>query len=334
MVRLRKVIKIAFVLMFLFMCPGRIVMCADEESVAKNEAVSVEQKEAKTESEDFYIDEDGILTAYNGKEKNVVIPDKVKKIAFGVFMEHDEIESVAFPEGIEYIDEYAFYGCDNLAEVFLPEGLLKIGRLAFGNCKSLEIAYIGENVSEMGEFIFWGCDKLYCISVSDENRYFSDIDGILFTKDMKKLICCPQGYVGEVVIPDETVTIGTYAFFDCCKVEKIVMGKNVMYIDEGAFYCCNNLEEVVFGPKVKKIRSAAFEKCSKLKKIQVSKTVTFVGNSAFAECNELKELKFLNKKTEISDDILSKGVNTVIFGYEGSTAQKYAKNNKLAFQKI
>lgn len=336
MLKPKKIIRFLFVMLFLFMCPGRVAMCVNEEPGVKEEVVAAE--EAKTEAQEseqeFYIDEEGILTAYNGQNKDVVIPTNVKKIAFGVFMEHDEIESVAFPHGLDYIDEYAFYGCDNLKEVLLPESVVSIGRLAFGNCKSLEIAYIGEKVSEMGEFIFWGCDKLYCISVSDDNRKFAAIDGILYSKDIKKLIYCPEGYEGEVFVSDETNTIGAYAFFNCYKIKKVTIGKNVVYIDEGAFYGCKNLEEIIFGAKVKKIRSAAFEKCAKLKQMQIPKTVTFVGNSAFAECESLQKIEFLNKKTEIAGDMLSKGAKTLIVGSDCSTAQKYAKNSKLKFEKV
>ena len=335
---LKRVIKILFVWLFLFMFPGYFVMCVDEKAVSSSETVSetvsCAQSGFKSTSEEFYIDEDGTLTAYNGKKQNIVIPERVKKIAFGVFMDHTEIESVVFPDGIEYIDEYAFYGCSGLTEALFPESLAKIGRLAFGNCKNLEIVYIGANVLEVGDFIFWGCDKLYCISVSDENRWFADIDGMLFSKNVKELIYCPQGYTGKVIIPDETVTIAPYAFFDCYKIEKVVMGKNVMYVDEGAFCLCKSLEEVVFGPKTKKIRAAAFERCANLKKVEIPQTVTFVGNSAFAGCDELREIKFLSKTTEISPNALSKGVKTNIIGYESSTAQKYAINHKLKFIKI
>ena len=306
-------------------------MCLDGQKVQTDEGSSVV---SEVVSDDFCIDESGILTAYNGKSKSVVIPESVKIIAFGVFMEHDEIESISFPESVSYIDEYAFYNCDNLAQVVLPESLQKIGRLAFGNCKKLEMVYIGKNFCEMGEFVFWGCEKLYCISVSEDNLCFCSVDGLLYSKDRKKLFCCPEGYVGEVVIDDNVVTINAYAFFDCRKVSKITVGKNVMYIDEGAFYCCEDLTDVVFGAKVKKIRSAAFEKCAKLNKIVIPKTVKSLGNSVFGECMSLKEIRFLNKKTEIPDDILSKDAKTVIFGYNGSTAQEYAKCNKLMFKQI
>lgn len=335
MLELKKIFRLAFVLMFLFVFSGGVAMCADEKTELINEeCFATEKCDQETAEDVFYIDENGVLTSYNGTEKNVVIPEKVTKIAFGVFMEHGEIESVTFPEGIDYIDEYAFYGCENLKEIFLPESLVTVGRLAFGNCEKLEIAYIGENLSELGEFIFWGCNKLYCISVSDNNKNFAGVDGIVYSKDLTKLMYCPEGYQGEVVIPDETVTVSAYALFNCRKLDKVVMGAGVMYVDEGAFYNCEKLEDVVFGPKIKKIRSAAFEKCSKLKEIEIPATVSCVGNSAFAQCSALKELKFLNKKTEIPNDVLSKHSKTVVKGYAGSTAQKFAAANKLVFQKI
>ncbi len=327
----KKGIKSVFAVLLFLLLSNFTAMCVNDEN---NQIEKNAQTFSEAVSDDFSIDEDGILTAYNGNQKNVIIPESVNSIAFGVFMEHDEIESVSIPESVKYIDEYAFYGCDSLAQVILPESLERIGRLAFGSCKKLEMVYIGQSVYEMGEFVFWGCENLYCISTSDDNSHFCSIDGILYSKDKKKLLCCPEGYEGEVVVDDSVVTINAYAFFDCRRLVKVTLGQNVTYIDEGAFYCCENLKDLVFGPKVKKMRSAAFEKCAKLNKIEIPKTVTFLGNSVFAECKGLIELKFLSAKTEISSDILSKGSKTVIFGYNNSTAQKYAKQNKLVFKKI
>ena len=59
---------------------------------------------------DFAIDGSGVLTRYLGSEKNVVIPDGVKAIGSGAFMDDGALESVTIPASVTSIDKDAFSG--------------------------------------------------------------------------------------------------------------------------------------------------------------------------------------------------------------------------------
>lgn len=50
------------------------------------------------------------------------------------------------------------------------------------------------------------------IKVDPENPYFSEKDGVVFSKDGTKLIMFPSGRSGDYQIPDGTVSVGDYAF--------------------------------------------------------------------------------------------------------------------------
>lgn len=94
---------------------------------------------ADTENEEkFLIVGEGILLAYRGNAKEVVIPDGVKQIGSEVFEDHKELKKVTIPSSVTKICADAFRNCSNLTEVSGAESLKSVVRGAF----------YGTNISE------------------------------------------------------------------------------------------------------------------------------------------------------------------------------------------
>lgn len=326
----KKIIRFIALVLLLFVTLNCNFVYANSKADSKDEIRQITSISKNLDSE-FNIDEKGVLIGYKGKSKNLIIPENVTAIGSRAFEGRAEIESVTFTENIKAIGESAFCGCSNLKEAFLPESLETIGDSAFAGCKKLEIIYIGENVTEIGKKAFSGCENLYYISVNSDNSCFTAIDGVVYSKDLKKLIYCPEGFEGEIVVDDNTVIVEDRAFFNCRKLNKATIGKSVMYIGKEAFYSCQDLENVILGETLKMIRPHAFERCFKLTEVIIPGSVRNIGDGAFIECGSLKSIKFLNSKTKISGNIISENSKTVIVGYTGSTAEAYAKDKKLTF---
>ena len=68
---------------------------------------------------DFVI-ENGVLTAYTGRAKDVVIPDGVTEIGANVF-ESSKIKTVVIPDSVKVVGYRAFYNCHDLVSVKLPD---------------------------------------------------------------------------------------------------------------------------------------------------------------------------------------------------------------------
>ena len=95
---------------------------------------------ASASSDDFIIDENGVLTAYNGAGGDIVIPDGVVAIADSVFAWNMDIINVVFPDGLERIGNRAFWDCDNLKSVTIPVTLTTIGESGFC-CNNFDTVY-------------------------------------------------------------------------------------------------------------------------------------------------------------------------------------------------
>ncbi len=88
-----------------------------------------------------------------------------------------------------------------------------IHEYAFNCDDKLEVIRIGKDVEKIDGKSFYTCNNLKQILVDDENEYYCDVDGVLYTKDMKELICYPInhdayraekcGYKEEILPEDE-----------------------------------------------------------------------------------------------------------------------------------
>lgn len=81
------------------------------------------------------------------------------------------------------------------------------------------------------------------IIVDRENEYFYSKDGILFSKDMKKLICYPCGKFDRTYhIPDGVESIVQEAFLNVEHLQSIKFPGSLHCIEEHAFCACEQLD--------------------------------------------------------------------------------------------
>lgn len=88
----------------------------------------------------FIIVGDGILLSFTGDSDRVTIPEGVKKVAPGAFLDNTTLKAVSMPSTLTEIGEDAFRGCRNLSSVSLNEGLTAIGDRAFMECPLTSLA--------------------------------------------------------------------------------------------------------------------------------------------------------------------------------------------------
>lgn len=121
----------------------------------------------------------------------------------------------------------------------------------------------------------------------------------------------PMQDVPELVLPSTLTTIDDNAFNLYLKVKDVQIPYGVTTIGNRAFSDCVQIENVVLPGTVKKIGDAAFYVCDSLNSITIPASVTEIGKSLAHSYS---------------------GVS--IFGYTGSTAESYAKENNYAFYSL
>lgn len=229
---------------------------------------------------------------YCGSLKSIVIPSGVTKIAKNTFFKCSSLASVTWLNDIIEIGDYAFYQCEALSDIVLPSGLVTIGTETFYKCDKMVKVSIGDKVKEIGDAAFTNCNSLSKIDVSENNQQFCSIDGVLFDKDVKTLICYPKGKTEKsYTIPNSVVTIGVYAFSNCYVLNEIVIPEGVTKISSCSFSECSGLESLTIPSTIKEIENWAMDWCWAMDKlVSLSLIPPTIYSSTFYKTDEMVPL--------------------------------------------
>ena len=190
----------------------------------------VKMRARKMSSSDFDI----LLTKYNGKEANVVIPD-----------------------GVTTIGAYAFSDCTTVKEVTIPDQVKSIEYTAFWDCDNLECMKIGKGLENPSQYGLIGdCGKFKGFEVDEANPYLKAVDGDLYTKNGDFLYYAIGKQAETFTLPSGTKKIGPFAFFGCDNLHSVIIPEGVEEIGERAFDC-SKVAEVVVPSTVKEIGESA-----------------------------------------------------------------------------
>ena len=239
--------------------------------------------------------------------ENGILYDKKKKVLLQCPREMEG--DIIIPETVVKIGDNAFFNCYYLTSISIPESVTSIGKYAFHFCLRLLNVTIPKNVKSIGVGAFAGEARMSDIQVSEDNKYFTSENGILYDKKKKVLIQCPRAKSGEIKIPESVTNIGEEAFEYCQNVTSIIIPESVTNIGRVAFESCENLTSVIIPQGVTQIEESTFAGCSSLKSVTIPKTVTSIDQSAF-----------------------DTSVDLTIFCYKDSAAEKYAKTYKFKYQ--
>ena len=139
-----------------------------------------------------------------------------------------------FSENLKIIESYGFYGCSDLVTITLPNSLETIEDYAFAGCFHLKNINIGDNTKNISISAFFS-DFLSDINVSKNNKYFSSIDGNLYSKDGTALLFYAWGKDSKTfVVPSSVTTIKTSAISVDEKLKTIIIPESVTTIEARA----------------------------------------------------------------------------------------------------
>ena len=156
--------------------------------------------------------------------EEVVIENGIQHIGTAAFYRCSALKKVRLPESLISIGQDAFADCTGIERIELPESLISIGRNAFADCTGIERIELPENLKKLDAGVFRGCIKLQDITVNENNSSFKSINGILFSKNLKKLVSYPGGKKEkEFTVPDKVKTICEAAFWTDTSLQTLII---------------------------------------------------------------------------------------------------------------
>lgn len=204
----------------------------------------------------------------------ISLPKSLKKIGNGCF-DNTKIKELVLPEGIEYI------GCGNLSS-------------------SLTQFFIPASLQYISIDNFEKCDKLNNISVDGNNSQYRSIDGVLYDKLGKIAIVCPQGRVGDIVLPSTVTAIGDKCFAKCAGLSSIVIPPSVKEIGDYSFFRVK-IAKLNIPNSVMSVGEGCFEECSISKEFIFSACVENLPHRCFYNAN-IPNYSFLRNVRHLSDE--------------------------------
>lgn len=280
---------------------------------ANNKAKFYEQETKKGVMTYAIFKESAKLISYEGKDKKLEIPDKIKGVpvteiggyAFGSQMYPQRtIEEIIVTNNVKTLGEGAFAYCSALKKITLPEKLKELPRYVFSNSLVLEkvevpasVKRIGafafattsikklvlpKGITKIGEAAFAGCFELTDLKFVEKNKKYKIEDNVLFTADGKKLLACPGNNKTSYVIPEGVEEICDYAFYGAYREPFPYSLYEEGSSTFGTLEDFPGLREITFPSTLKRIGDGAFLGCIGFKKIVLPDSLDSIGHFAFA----------------------------------------------------
>lgn len=271
----------------------------------------------------------------------------VTEIGYGAFNGCSSLVNLIFDGSLRYLGDYAFANCASLPSVFVPAGCEYLGTFAFASCSALEAVTFSADavIREIGEGVFYGDYNVTAFTVEPGSKYLTVSGGVLYTRDMTKLILMPAGKVaGGFTVPGSVREIGDYAFsykggvnniylpnvrkigknaFMNCTVRSVSSIGNLTEIGDGAFYNCPYLVAFELPEGLKTIGANAFYGCVSVTwgDFTLPASVTSVGEYAFCGNYGIKSVTVPAQLTSLADGMFAQCKNlTKVTLHDGVTA--------------
>ena len=223
--------------------------------------------------------------------------------------------SIVLENGTKGIVDSAFNGCTRLTGITIPDSVTSIGWSAFENCTRLTSITIPDSVTSIGNYAFFYCKSLTGITIPDS---VTSIGDAAFRGCTSLTITCPLYSFAETYAKGKNIPyVNDFSGItgDCSWIFDngvlTINGNGKMSDDYrfGDMSWKNDIKSVIISDGVTGIGSSAFNGCTKLKSAVIPESVTVIGSDVFENCSS----------------VLS------VYGFIGSSADNYCKNNSINF---
>ena len=255
--------------------------------------------------------------AFEGcKSVDIVNSNNIAKISDNAFAYSMFAEKRTFTNGICTIGAVLVDVEPGATEITLPDGIKSIYTGADTNINDIKCIktanvknlnafsdsslFLDSVIIDTDEYIempdirtYAKCPNAANLFVRDSNPFYCSINGVIFTKDKKKLIAYPSGREGAYEIPEGTEVIYGSAFINS-RISSVKIPDSVTEIGYSAFCDCHDLSDIGFGRGISnyddKGGSNIFARCTSLKTLKIPAYIKTIGASMFSGC-ELKSLE-------------------------------------------
>ena len=263
------------------------------------------------------------------KVKNIKLPNTVKQLASSTLAGFPKAKKIILSSKITTLKPYQFYGDKKLKSIYIGGNCQEVKNKLFGKCKSLKEIKFGKKVKIVDSQSIEECYSLKKIKVDKKNKYLSAKDGMLLTKNKKKLLLVPAGKK-KVEIPKGVKEIADKILYGA-KVKEIWLPKSLKTIGAAAFDLTDIKKwHIAKGSEYKKTKNCVYSKksgeliylyCFKTVKLPAEVTRIGLSFSISSDNGRIENLYLPKTFKEIE-------ISTDIDGFLGSSSHLYFTSPK------
>lgn len=128
--------------------------------------------------------------------------------------------------------------------------------------------------------------KVKRINITEENKYYCSVDGVVFTKDKTVLLAYPGLREGHYDIPEGTLSIYAYAFSSSA-IESVSFPDSLDNIGDNAFSYCDKLKHIGFNNTIEDFgrygSNNIFTRCG-IEVLDIPENIKVLGETMFYSC--------------------------------------------------
>ena len=247
-----------------------------------------------------FVVENGVVKAYSGDEKHVVVPETVGGEKITAIDENllqniaNSVEIIEIQAKIETLPQSVFFNLTKLRILTLPSSIVEMPAKLLKDCVVLEevtLPFVGNTKFVAEDFL---CSKK---TINTFSFIFGDIQDVTFGNLVQ---ANSVRYDSDGTI-EKNVLKGNYYIPKTLKKVVILNGD----IFDFAFRECVGIEEIVLQGKGTTIRPQAFAKCSDLKRIEFAESYVNFGAACFAAIANPAEIIVQNATQKSAIDNLA-----------------------------
>ncbi|MBR5778006.1 MAG: leucine-rich repeat domain-containing protein [Bacteroidales bacterium] len=296
------------------------------------------------------------------------IGDSVQYIPASFAYDFNYLVNLTIGNNVSSIGNSAFYSCGGLDSIIIPNSVTSIGNSAFEECRGVTSITIGNNVTSIERYAFWtnkysgnltlnfnaiNCNDFPSPIMESEPFKISDITSINIGDSVRYIPAyfaynrSTESNLSEIIIPNNVISIGGYAFYNCSSITSVSIGNSVTSIGNSAFKNCTSLTTLNFnainsgdsfwyedqdpfsgcpinriniGDSVQRIPAYFAYWLRNITIITIGKNVTTIGNGAFSAYYNIYDHRF---------SVISKAINppnlegSIFSGYDYCTKWLY-----------
>ncbi|MBQ3179045.1 MAG: leucine-rich repeat protein [Clostridia bacterium] len=201
----------------------------------------------------------------------------------------DQIKAIVIEGSVGIIGTNAFLDCVNAETITIGEGIEEIAIFAFEHCAAVKTIHIPESVTNISVGAFKRCYSLEAFTVDADNDSYTAQDGVLFTKDMIRLLRYPLNKQDTFYkVPDSVVVLSAAAMEELQNLTDLTLPVHLESIENWCFYGTTGLQEIRIPARLEFLDSYAFGGCTSLTDVYFAGSKPWVrfAEDAFADTTE------------------------------------------------